>query len=321
MFEGERIDCVEISTHRTRTKSSDTMQGTAHLHTKGAAFWADKEKMDGVSVVFNGVEQMTADITNIKIKWHANTVSFSGQDKSAKLARKGTTEQIKDKTVKEAIQKFCDDNGLKLEMSDSAIKAGREFKDSFNDLTHAETQYDATQRYMHSVGNICYVKGDTLYVKRADETDATIDITYVPPTPESYARGNFMELETGRNLVVAKGVKTTVKSWNSKKKKIIKSEKDSGGSDPVEYKYYHPDLTQEQADKLAESNHDKNTSHELTLSLSMYGDENLTPHHKINLKGTKSKFDQTYFIQSIDDRMSQSGYRATIEAKNKPDKK
>jgi len=292
---------------------------------KGAGYWLGLTKMDGVDVYIaktnsGGTKVMSVDADFIEVTLETGIVTITGKDKSAALHQSKTTEQVHNKTMKEQIEVFAKRHELTLQMDDQSGKAGRTYKVDFNDMTHEESEWTAIQRYITHLGLVAYVDDKTLHVVAANSSSGGAKtINYKAPTAQSYASGDFMHLSLKHDMILAKGVKTTVKSWNSKKAKVITAtEGGSGGGASVGgFSIYHPDLEQDQADKIAKSHNEMAASHELTCSLEISGDETITAQQKITLTGTQSQFDQSFFIISMSDEVSDTGYRQTFELKNK----
>ena len=124
--------------------------------------------------------------------------------------------------------------------------------------------------------------------------------------------------------MLGKKVKSVVRSWNSKDKKVIKSEKELSGSGEGEllYEYRVPGLNQEQADKIAEKRLAENTRHEISIEVSAPGDTSIDVRMKLQLSGTGTAFDQSYSIDTIEHAISfDGGYRMNIRGKSKSAKR
>jgi hypothetical protein len=78
-----------------------------------------------------------------------------------------------------------------------------------------------------------------------------------------------------------------------------------------------PNLTPNDALKLAQRKLAELTRHERTIRISMPGELALSPRNMITLEGTGTDFDQTYYIDVIERRMQHDrGLTERIIAKN-----
>lgn len=314
---GEKVGCIEVSTTRTKTKGSDSFEAKLDINKLGGlSYWTSVTSIDGVDVVFarvsSGTTLVSGDVKTVSIDLEGNCVTLSGKCHSDKLNKAKTTEQIMNKTPQQAIQDFAKRHGLSLNMQGgSSEQVGKIYQIDTNDLTHSETEWDAIHRYLEDEGLEAWVSNNKLNVQPIGQTSKTIAIHYVAPT-NGIARANAVKINNlARDLDIAKGVKTNVKSWNSKKAKVMQSEQGSDGG--LTYNYFVPDLTQAQADKLAKSKHKHNTKHELKCSIEHEGDETVDVSFGVTISGVGGDFDTTYNITSIHDTMSQEGYTQTLE--------
>ena len=86
---------------------------------------------------------------------------------------------------------------------------------------------------------------------------------------------------------------------------------------PQNYVYVRPNLTPDEALKLAQRKLAELTRHERVIELSMAGELDMTPRSMIMLYGTGSDFDQTYYVDLIERRLHTSGgFTQHIRAKN-----
>jgi hypothetical protein len=78
-----------------------------------------------------------------------------------------------------------------------------------------------------------------------------------------------------------------------------------------------PNLTEDQAQQLANQMAHEITLHERTVSVEMPGEITLTPRTMFKLQGTKTSFDQVYYCSSIERHMTfDEGFTENIRLKN-----
>ena len=83
------------------------------------------------------------------------------------------------------------------------------------------------------------------------------------------------------------------------------------------YSYSVPNLSRDQAQKLAQATAEDITRHERILTASLPGDNLLTTRCMIDLIGTGTAWDQKYYPDTVTRRLSfEEGYRMEVRAKN-----
>jgi phage protein D len=325
------IDCsVSASTH----KRGDTFSAKLALDAPGGldeVFWADAAPVHVVVQATNDqrsggwVTLFTGDVDTATIDFAGRTVAISGRDKTAKLLETKTTEKWQNRTTPEIVSDIAGRVGLTADVTVAdADKVGLRYKDDHNRISDQDVLYNVLTRLAQREGCTVFVRGDRIVFKPIDQLGGgQYTINYVRPTPASYAAGTFTKLTATRNLAAAKNVKVNVKSWQQKQEKVIESEYQSNGpGGDLEYTYRAPNLTKQQADKIAKGRHDEVVGRERSLSIEAPGDVSLDPEMGVTLTGTGTSFDQDYAIGSIEHRFSQSeGYRMSVSTQNKDKKR
>ena len=142
-----------------------------------------------------------------------------------------------------------------------------------------------------------------------------------PPTgsPDS----NATSIQLHRSETLAKDIEVHVLSFNQKGQESVFGVAKAFGAKSVRkgkaqlYTFRRPNLTRDQAQKLAQSYLADLTRHEMTLSASLPGDNVLSTRTLVQLVGTGTAWDQLYYPDSVTRRISFSeGYRMEVRAKN-----
>lgn len=337
--EGEALPVLSLDVTNTTTRSSDTFSASLALRGNGkdAAFWAGKSSIKCEAVIDDGSGPKTmleGQADHIEVDFSHGTVHVSGRDKSDQPIEAKTTEKFLNKTASEVAKEIAGRRGLQADVDDTKDKVGTFYGNETAKLTDQDTEWNLLSRLAQREGHSLYITGGKLFFKKAsgnqagdsaaDGADSVFKINYAAPTPANHARGNFTLLQVTRNCSLAGEVKVKVKSWNTEKKEGVKAEKTKGGPgsggaasrQPLTYEYRLPSLTQEQADNIAQQRLDENTKHELTLTCDAPGDTSITVPGKVQLTGTGTDFDQTYFLTTVTHSV-RDGYRMAIAAKNK----
>ena len=136
------------------------------------------------------------------------------------------------------------------------------------------------------------------------------------------AKQNDLDLE--RSLTLAKDVVVIVRSWRSSEGKGFSRSSPAGASTAKvqngkaqRYVVTRPNLTEDQAQKLADSMRDDITKHERNISFNCPGELDLSPRDVLRVSGVGG-WDQVYFVNTITRRLSfEGGFMQSVTAKNK----
>jgi phage protein D len=176
-----------------------------------------------------------------------------------------------------------------------------------------------------------YVKGSSLYFEPRTPPNANpYVIRWTAEGNGNTVVSNAPKLTFSRNLSIAKNLKVRVLSFDQKTKKTVNEVADrkriyssttnkasKSTEPPQEYVYNLPNLTSNQAQKRAQSILTEISAHEMTVHAELPGDLLLTPQNIVQVTGTGSAFDQTYFPQSVTRTYSMTdGFVMSLSAKN-----
>lgn len=314
--------CLEFDVLQNSLASSDTGHGRIPMtlahpdeFLKGGAF----------SIVVNGASLIEGTITQVECDFVARTINVQGKDKTAGLLKKLSIEKFQNQKGAEVAKEIAGRHGLSLTGGGGSLNAGKLFQTDWTALFDHVSEWAAINHIADREGMSVTLDGKAGQIILSPEGETfgeEIAVRYVPPTPQSYAQGNFMHLRVVKNIEISGKTKVKVSSWNTKKKEAVTAEKEEtgdAGGDPTVYEYRIPGLNQEQADRIAEKRLGENTRHAMTIDLDMPGDETASPRAKLNLSGTGTSCDQGYVIDRIEHRgnADEGGYRMTITGKNK----
>ncbi len=315
---GFMLAVEEAEVHQSKTKKSDTF--SAKFPTSGgiASFLAgaDPTQLEA-QVIVNGAPLCDGLIDHIDVSWSGMSVSVSGRDKAAKLIDSLSSEKFLNKKPSEIVQEIAGRRGLSAEADSGGDNAGKIFKDTWDAITHRHSEWSVIQWLGDHFGMNAYMTGGKVYFKDVDEQLPAFQVNYTPPTPESYASGNFIALETSRNVILGRPVKTNVLSRHDKEKKTHTAKEEKGGSgDPLIYNYVLPRATDDQVKRIAKKKHKENCRHEFAVRIDMPGDESVNVRMGLQLSGTGSAFDRLYELDGVEHRISATGgYRMTLNGK------
>lgn len=308
----------------------------------GAAWWADQtaitvEILAGfppdpvnytqsqlTTVIYGNVDEVEFDPAR-------TLVTITGRDLTATLIDTKTTEKfVGNKKSSEVAALLAARHGLTTTyVVPTTTFIGTYYTTAKGMMHDSRSEWDLLVELAAREEYQVFVKGQDLHFEPKPDPDAVpYLLKWVPKTADqAQPHFNGTELVFSRNLNVAKGVVVVVRSHSRKGNKVItatypkaaaKTKAGTTGSNVQTYYFNKPaDMDQQTADLYAANKHREITRHEMKLSAAMPGDTLLTTESIIKVIGTSSAFDQLYFPDSIDRRMSlNSGFTMSVSAKN-----
>lgn len=298
---------------------------------KGAAWFASQTKLevelfvgfptDPSDFSADDLESMfigTAD--DPSFDWVEGVISLTGRDATAKLMDRKISEKNVNVTASDIATKLAGAAGLKPKVTETKTKVGKYYQTDNVDLSVERTEWDLLTWLAREEGFRVYVSGKALvFEPRPDEGQDPYVVQYTPAADsKGYATASISGLRTGMSMTAAKGVKVTVRTWNTKRKKAFTRTASRGGSDPQTFTYTIANLTPEQAEAKAKQILEEISRHARTLDFDGAADNLLRISDVIKLQGTGTDFDQVYYPQSIRRTLHHGGgYSWEVSAKNK----
>ena len=270
---------------------------------EGAAAW--------ISLVQGDVDLLSVDPIG-------GTVRLDGRDRTALLIEARTQETFSNRTSSEIATILAGRHGLTAAVAATTTPVGRYYEIEHDRITldafsRATTEWDLLVWLAEREQFDVWVAGSTLYFQPA--SDAVSTMVLEP--------GALIDLSMERALTLARDIEVTVKSWNSRQQNAFTQTARSGSggapasNTPASYVYVRPNLTPDQALKIAQGRLTELSRHERVILASMPGELTLTPRTQIALTGTGTAFDQTYFIDRIERRLSvRGGFTQRVRARN-----
>lgn len=265
-------------------------------------------------------------------EWRPNygTIDISGRDLTSELIDAKTSETYPNLTSSEIASKLAAAHGLTPVVTATSTKAGKFYQIDTVRQQDERTEWDLLTWLAKEEGFIVFVQGRELHFRpKPTEGDQAYLVEYVPPV-DGAPQAPVTDISLRQNRNLARDIKVTVKSWNSKKKQVFTKTAQltrnrnrvlRAAGRPVtpvqEYSYTIPNLTPEQAQQRANKILEDLSRHERVMSLQGPADNALQLTHVIKLAGTGTAFDQTYYPDSIvRSGGTDVGFRWSIIAKN-----
>jgi len=281
-----------------------------------APFWASESdilldvqfSLDGgasfTSLVQGAVDRVSIDPT-------FGLVHLDGRDLTASLIETRTQETFANRTASEIATILAGRHNLMPRVSPTTTPVGRYYQSEHDRITldqfsRATTEWDLLVFLARHEGFDAFVQGQALYFQPATQA-ADLAVSLRPD--------DVIDLKLERSLTLARDIEVVVKSWNSRQnnafiqsaRALCRSGTGQSNGSPQRYVFVQPNLTPDDALKLAQRKLAELTRHERTIRISMPGELALSPRSLIALEGTGTDFDQTYYIDVIERRLRQDG--------------
>lgn len=280
---------------------------------------------DGLtSLILGQVDHLDYEPSNGKI-------ILSGRDLTSHFIDNKTTEKFQNLTSSQIASQLAQRRGLNPVVTSTPLRVGKYYEIDHARLTEEKSEWDLLTYLAQEENFNVFVKGNNLYFQSGPQSNGTpYVINYNPGFFGAPDSSNTIHIQFSRDLTLAKDISVNVKSWNLKQKKGFiktakathtKNAKISGAAKsiggPKIYDLVVPNLTPEQTSKRAQTLLNEFSKHEMKVRIEMPADNVLTTQNIIQMVGTGTIFDQTYYPTSITRRMSVSeGYIMSIHAKN-----
>lgn len=286
-----------------------------------AAFWAGAGEVL-VDIRFSlglGTAQsmILGAVDRVEIDPIQHLVRIEGRDLTARLIESRTQESFSNRTASEIATILAGRHRLTPVVTQTNTQVGRYYQDQHDRITldqfsRAMTEWDLLVWLAGQEGFQVFVRGTALYFQPAAQT----------PAIRAISVADTLELRLERALTLARDIEVVVKSWNSRQQNAFTqtargSTGGSGKGTAQNVVLVRPNLSPDQALKLAQSTLADLTRHRMVLGLSMPGELSLAPGDALALSGSGGGFDQTYFVDSIHRRLSvRHGFTQYIRARN-----
>lgn len=302
-------------------------------------WWGDQNSLDVTIGI--GLEQSDSNVgwttlfvgqtDDIEIDPVQGLIHLTGRDLSARLIDAKTQEAFVNQTSSEVATTLAARHGLTADVTKTATLVGDFYKTDHvvataNALTRASTEWDLLVYLAQREGFDVWVENTTLHFKpiTPPNTPPWRAIWRSPNAVQPVQRANIERLGMRRSLTLARDLQVTVRSWNSRTHraitKVVKSSQANGkraDDAPQNYVFVRPNMTDDEALKFGQARLAELTRHERVITFEAPGDLLLTARDLIQLEGTASSWDQTYYPDAITRRLSfDGGFTMSARAKN-----
>ena len=306
----------------------------------GLAWWAEQTDMlidiqaslsagGWVSLIQGQIEQTSS---------HPATgvITATGKDLTSRFIEARTQETFLNQTASQVATTLAGRHGMTADVDATTATVGRYYQIDHDQVTLGQfsrttTEWDLLSYLARQEGFDLYVTGTVLHFKKAVAPNATPWVVSWTPAQGGSPVSNVIDLRLERSLTLSKDIQVLVKSWSSKagrsfskkaravgaKSPNAQASSNQVGSNTQQYVFIRPNLSEDEAQKLANSLLADLSKHERTISWSEPGDLALTSRNMVRLDGTGTDFDQTYFVDEITRNISfDQGFTMHVTAKN-----
>ena len=319
---------IEVEVYANNHRGADRFVATVALSPDRTAFaiWAAASdiaidvQMSLNGAAFVSIFQGTVDL--VEIDPIQGLLRAEGRDLTATLIETRTQETFANRTSSEIASLFATEHSMNSAIAQTTTPVGRYYQSEHDRITldqfsRATTEWDLLVFLAQQEGFDVFVNSNTLHFQPPSGPDGAFTLTPSDAT----------DLRLERALTLARDIEVVVKSWNSRQQSAFTQTARSHGRGiqtfgassgaPQRYIYVRPNLTSDQALKLAQQKLAELTRHQRVFSASMPGELSLTPRSVVTLAGTGSDFDQAYFVDSIERRLHvDSGFTQRIRCNN-----
>ena len=297
-----------------------------------AEWWAADERVGelfDVRIILDGQEKslIIGEADSVSLHPETGKVTLEGRDLTARFIEHRIQEAFQNKTASEIIETLAKRRGMKAVVTATTTPVARYYAADHDRVQHSQfsrvsTEWDLMKQLAQFEGFDLYVTGKELHFAKA--VDPAKAEPFVIHWNQDTRTGDVRDMHLDRSLTLAKDVVVVVRSWNSAQGRAFTRSSPAGsGKSKVQagkaqrYEFTRPNLTEDQAQKLADSMRADITKHEKKLSFSCPGELDLTPRDVLLIRGFGGKWDQRYFVDTITRRVSfEGGFMQDVTAKN-----
>lgn len=272
---------------------------------------------------------LVGDCDTVDIEMGVGTVNVSGRDLTALLIDQKIASTFQNQTASQVAAKLANGVGLTPNVASTTTLIGRYYRSdhtntALDQFTEASTQWDLLVYLANQEGFDVWVDGTALNFQPAPAKSQTVNLPYTQGDIPTFG-GTSLTLH--RAMTLAKDIEVQVRSWSSHGKNSITvtargSIKTNAGAvvnlgAPQIYTFVKPDLTRAQAQVFAQQKLAEISRNERVVTVEMPGDLTTNARDMVGLSGTKTAFDQTYYIDTLERTISlDAGFTQTLTLKN-----
>ena len=266
------------------------------------------------------VPLVSGEVDQVDLDPIQGVLRLEGRDLSARLIEARTQESFSNRTASEIATLLAGRHGLTPDVTLTTAPVGRYWQLQHDRIVldqfgRATTEWDLLVMLAQYEGVDLWVSGTTLHFRKNDASGAAWRLS----------AGDVTGLRLERSLTLARDIEVVVKSWNSRSgTAFVQTARKKAFPVPrgrvQRYVLVVPNLSPDEALKLAQARLAELTRHERVVIAEMPGELDILPRQRILLLGTETDFDQEYRVDRVERHLSVShGFMQTLHMRNVDD--
>lgn len=277
-----------FGTDRFRVRLAASAVPQAALHIPG-------QRVE-VSVALGGlgVSMITGLVDRVGLDPTTGVIDLEGRDLSSLMIEAQVDETFANRTSSEIAEMFAGRHGLRALVERTSTPVGRYYQSEHDrvglgQFAKAMTEWDLLAFLATREGFDLFMEGDAL--------------RFGPPAADGVSQirsEDCINLQLDHCVGMAREIEVTVRSWGTKSGTAVSTTARASGAGAVwKRAITRPNLTSEDAQKLAERVLADLKRHEWAATATMPGDLALTPRSRVGITGTATSWDREYRVSQL----------------------
>ena len=250
----------------------------------------------GISIGLGGgwTSLVMGTIDSIVLDPVQGVLDFEGRDLSSMMIESRVDETFANRTSSEIAQTIAGRHGLGASVEQTSTPVGRYYQSEHDRLTlgqfaKATTEWDLLAFLANKEGFDLFMDGDTLRFGPTDESD-----------PVELQKEDCISLQLEHSLGLARQIEVTVRSWGTRAgSSVVQTATGGNGGTTWRHGITRPNLTADDAQRLADQTLADLARHEWIATISLPGELTMTPRSTVALVGTGTEWDRTYEVSEV----------------------
>ena len=314
-----------LNTYATSNTISATMPLWNMPEGMGNDFWLYSYPIDIAFVAGEMIGSLSTILKGSVIKatpeLNTGILKIEARDPVQDMIEAITNEKFQNQTVLQIVETIAKRHGLTVKSDGDSADAGKKYHIDFAKLTDQKSEAALLQYLADQQGKIWYVSGSNLIFIDADSDAGKLyQFNFQRPSSFGAAAADFISCRLELNARLKRTVIVQVKSINSALETIVTGTAKKNGHDhtssPLIYNYRKPNLTQAQADAMAQKKLLEVTRHHLSMTMMIPGNPLIEAGGRVQILG--ADVDDTVFaLDSVTHSISTNGgYTTTLHGKS-----
>jgi len=274
---------------------------------------------------------LVGQVDHMALHMDAGMISVDGRDLTSYFIDTKTQETYANKTSSQIVEILAEKHGLTADVTPTTTLAGRYYGDdhermTLNEFSRTTTEWNLMCSLAQHEQFDIWVEGTTVHFHPTTPPDSNPwELVWMPDGwVGNQPWMNGVKLTMERSMVMAKDVVVVVRSWNSLQEQgFTKWSPSSARINSVasgkdqQFSFVIPNLTAAAAQETANKLREQITQQERLVTIEAPADLIVGARNMLQITGTGSSWDQTYYVDWVRRSMSfEGGFPMTIHAKN-----